>query len=184
MMKKQAVKSKAIPATRLLATADAPVESPKAGGRPTKEDSLKATIVLKVYLTPTEAQQVNNLYQQQTTGKRSTKSEFAKNRIFTPVLTPGRPTHASSKRDRQVVKLMSQIQLNKLDSLLTQLRPIGINLNQSTRRLHQYHLQAHVEKEARLHGQLLKQIAVLIDRIEALYDEVETTFNHVNNSAL
>lgn len=184
MMKKQAAKSTAIPATRLLATADAPVESPKAGGRPTKEDSLKATIVLKVYLTPTEAQQVNNLYQQQTTGKRSTKSEFAKNRIFTPLLTPGRPTHASSKRDRQVIKLMSQIQLNKLDSLLTQLRPIGINLNQSTRRLHQYHLQAHIEKEARLHGRLLEQIAVLIDRIKALYDEVENTFNHVNNSSL
>lgn len=183
-MKKQAAKSKAIPATRLVATADAPVESPKAKGRPTKVDSLKATIVLKVYLTPTEAQRVNSLYQQQTTGKRTTKSEFAKNRIFTPLLPQGRPTHASSKPDRGLLKLMSQIQLNKLDSLLTQLRPIGINLNQSTRRLHQYHLQAHVEKEAKLHGRLLEQIAELIGRIEVLYDEVENTFNHVNNSTL
>jgi hypothetical protein len=132
------------------------------GGRPIKDAKLVCSEKLTLYLTPPEMIMLTGNHDNARRGVKLSLNEFAKQQLF-------------SRRKVAVTATSSlnQYQLKKLNELVSELRHIGVNYNQSVKRLNQYHfpeqLHGEFEKNARLAGEIL----TLIQQAKQLFESLE-----------
>ena len=154
---------------------------------PFKAEADKATKLTKTYLTPGESETFEGNYRLACLGRKMSRSQFIKERILlkedeeqqfgTGEETPVERRQVIRKSSEEEKKLLSIAQLNRLEELTKNLNRIGINYNQSTRRLNQFDLPPDIFGEAAVNKELEKQIIQLVGKLEKLYKEMEQRFN-------
>lgn len=154
---------------------------------PFKVEADKATKLTKTYLTPGESETFEANYRLTCLGRKMSRSQFIKERILTKenegqqsgtaeeaTVEQRQEIRKSSKEEK---KLLSIAQLNRLEELTKNLNRIGVNYNQSTRRLNQFDFPADIFGEAVVNKELEKQIIQLVEQLENLYREIEQRFS-------
>ena len=154
---------------------------------PFKAEADKATKLTKTYLTPGESETFEGNYRLACLGRKMSRSQFIKERILIKeneeqqfgsgeeaTVEQRQEIRKSSKEEK---KLLSIAQLNRLEELTKNLNRIGVNYNQSTRRLNQFDLPPDIFGEAVVNKELEKQIIQLVEQLENLYREIEQRFS-------
>lgn len=154
---------------------------------PFKSEADKATKLTKTYLTPGESETFEGNYRLACLGRKMSRSQFIKERILlkedeeqqfgTGEETPVEQRQEMRKNSKEEKKLLSIAQLNRLEELTKNLNRIGVNYNQSTRRLNQFDLPPDIFGEAVVNKELEKQIIQLVGQLENLYKEIEQRFS-------
>lgn len=154
---------------------------------PFKAEADKATKLTKTYLTPGESETFEGNYRLACLGRKMSRSQFIKERILlkedeeeqfgTGKETPVEQRQEIRKSSKEEKKLLSIAQLNRLEELTKNLNRIGVNYNQSTRRLNQFDLPPDIFGEAVVNKELEKQIIQLVGQLENLYKEIEQRFS-------
>lgn len=132
------------------------------GGRPRKKADGKKTKRLSLHLTPGEAATFEAAYQQHKLSKPVSRNEFAKGQIF----NPARSLKTSQKSEgilpvRNFTEEINQV-LRLLNVLVVQLKAIGINYNQSVKRLNGMYLAKEVRAEITQQVDCLSQLTNLL----------------------
>jgi len=146
---------------------------------PYKEDQLKANVILKVYMTTGESETFTQAFKHYKAGRKISKSEYAKEQIFrasNPIASSSKKEGTSGQPDQLPVM---QYHLNKLDHLGRQLSQINNNLNQSTKRLHQFKLWSQLGDEFKSQEPLIDDLKALTQQVKQLYTQLETTYGHL-----
>lgn len=133
-------------------------------GRPTKDASLISSEKLTLYLTPPEMSQLTSSHEQARQGTKLSLNEFAKQRLF-----------LRREREASASVGMAQHQLKKLSELVSELRHIGVNYNQSVKRINQYHFPEQLHKEFEKNAHLAREILILIEQTKQVYETLENS---------
>ena len=95
-------------------------------------------------------------------GTKLSLNEFAKQRLFS-----GRKPDVSPSTG------LTQYQLKKLNELVNELRHIGVNYNQSVKRINQYHFPEQLHHEFEKNAALAAEILDLIRQAKQVYETLE-----------
>ena len=132
------------------------------GGRPPKEAGLVSSEKLTLYLTPTEMKQLISSHQRAMQGAKLSMNEFIKKRLFT-----------RQKVVKPASRSLTDYQLKKLCELVSELRHIGVNYNQSVKRINQYHFPDQLHREFQENAVLANEILELIRKTKNVYETLE-----------
>lgn len=148
---------KADPAVSRTATA-----SRNKGGRPTKDVRLVCSEKVTVYLTVDESERLKASHQLVKGPNRLSLNEFVKQQLFSKRIT-----------SRQAQTGLPGMELKKLNALVNELKRIGVNYNQSVKRLNQFHISVQLRDEFRKNAALAGEILILIEQTKILYGQLE-----------
>lgn len=144
---------------------------------PYKEEHLKAAVILKVYMTVGESEQFARDFKHHQTGRKISKSDYAKQQIFRPAQSVKGHNKVSSP-DPQERQSLLQFHLNKLEALGRQFAQINNNLNQSNKRLHEFKLWSQLGDEFKLQQPLIDELKLLTQQTHQLYTQLENNYEH------
>jgi hypothetical protein len=140
------------------------------GGRPTKEEAFKKTNRIYLHLTDEEARSFHEAWQHQRLTKKISRNEFAKHRLFAWSIN-GESSRKLRVED-QCIKLLNQF--------VIQLRAIGLNYNQSVKRLNNIYLSNEVRAEITQQRELLIDITKLIHWSDQQYKQADLFSEKLN----
>ena len=158
---------------------------------PFKSAADKSSKLAKTYLTPGELETFEANYRAAYIKQKMSRSQFIKERILanedrgwlsdSGEKNPLDLSREAKRISKEEMRLLSTVQLNRLDELTKNLNRIGVNYNQSTRRLNQFELRPEILDESVKNKALEKQIVQLIEKLEYLYWEIEGQFTRGEN---
>lgn len=157
------MKTEGVPATK---NEKPTVSRANKGGRRSKDASLVSSEKLTLYLTPSEMSQLTSSHEQARQGTKLSLNEFAKRRLLSP-------------RKIQITSPvgLTQYGLKKLSELVNELRHIGVNYNQSVKRINQYHFPEQLRSEFQKNAVLAGEILDLVKQTKLFYETLENSIN-------
>ena len=151
------------------------------GGRPIKDEALKKSNRLYLHLTEKEAQSFETAWQQQRLTKKISRNEFAKQCLFaTAIVGSTLPKNTVGVEPKFLLDRLDQ-GIKLLNQFVTQLRAIGLNYNQSVKRLNNIYLSNEVRTEITQQRGLLIEIGKLTQWSDQQYKQAELLSDKLNS---
>lgn len=152
-------------------------------GRPVKEAARLKSKRLYVHWTPDEAQVFETAYQRQNLIKPLSRNDYAIERILRPDST-GRSVGAKSVAG-DIKNLLNAVVslLNLLNILNKEIKAIGINYNQSVKRLNGLYLPKEVRAEINVQTSTWQQIKDQLPDFDAINKGLNEFLENVSNSS-
>ena len=150
------------------------------GGRPTKEEAFKKTNRIYLHLTDEEARSFNEAWQHQRLTKKISRNEFAKHRLFAWAINGESSRKLSVEEEpKAIIDRLDQC-IKLLNQFVIQLRAIGLNYNQSVKRLNNIYLSNEVRAEITKQRELLIDITKLIHWSDQQYKQADLFSEKLN----
>lgn len=143
------------------------------GGRPTKDVQLVCSEKVTVYLTIGEIERLKVSHQLVKGTNRLSLNEFVKQRLFSKRMT-----------SQQSQTGLPGMELKKLNALVNELKRIGVNYNQSVKRLNQFHISVQLRDEFRKNAALAGEILILIEQTKKLYGQLEQSAAELTDTSV
>ena len=159
---------KAVPTVSRTATARR-----NRGGRPTKDVRLVCSEKVTVYLTIDELGRLKASHQLVKGTNRLSLNEFVRQQLFAKRMT-----------SRQAQTGLPGMELKKLNALVTELKRIGVNYNQSVKRLNQFHISVQLRDEFKKNAALAGEILSLIEQTKKLYGQLEQSATELTDPSV
>lgn len=152
----------------------------KKGGRPTKDEALKKTNRLYLHLTDEEARAFHESWQHKRLTKKISRNEFAKHRLFASAINgESSRNHRVEEEPTAIIDRLDQC-IKLLNQFVIQLRAIGLNYNQSVKRLNNIYLSNEVRAEITQQRELLIDITKLIQWSDQQYKQADLFSEKLN----